>query len=1259
MTRWSDGGSGSSDLRSALGELLTRLRGAAVDGVVPERDFVEGVRALALGEAERDRLRHELARLGLPVRKLHVHAEVDRQAGEKVARDCGESMFPRLAPVRGLLARYADDDGYVTPRALDGVVRLAGLDSREAAHLRATTPVRLPDSPPGDGDGEGSDDGDGDGDGVAAASPQESSDVTPPDLDAEDRDEPDPGELRNLEGDEPDAPDGLSADQGDLRDLGDLAEAMAAAHRVLETDRRTRHPASTLLSAQAEVGLAVLVRGGPHRMAQEPDEDELRSLPVGDLRIRARNCLVEHNQRLVHSIVRGYVDQGLDYEDLTQHGCLGLLRAARKFDPSKGFKFSTYATWWIRQSVTRAIADEGALIRVPVHMHEQMRKVAKAERELAAEGRRAGDAEVAVRCDMTLQKVREIRRLTHRTDSLDRVIGDGATLADFVAETHVTPPLEKQVVGALYVEDVLAVVDTFSEREARILVRRLGLDGDEPSTLDDLGREFGVTRERIRQIEGKTKPMLRFRLREAGLVGLDAACEEAERSAERAAEARRAARIARAAHAARTARARAALRKARAERGDAKAAEQTGETVRTPAVESQPDRAVTEAPSDAVDSPAEWDAGSTVVESESAAEASTATATEPDVAAADWERARTLAEAPVDHASWLVDYARAALGESELTALLGLSAAAVARDARDGGRLSRPVLTALEVLRRVFDAVVTGGQQPGDFFDRPAEALVGVTPRDYLLRRPLVNRESRLAVRDALREYLADAPVSRPDAEMVAETPAPVAPDDGAERVEAPDEPVDASPPTPSSDPSAEPTQATADWDKARNLVEPPLGGGVMWRAEYALLALGHLQLSVLLGPAAAQAVIRAARHRGALDRPVVQALDTLVDVFTVLRELGLRPEHFFEEPADRLAGATPRAYLATAPLVSDGARQAIADVLREFTATRSAQDEPATPEAGTGTTTVVTADAGASDGSPAATVASNAVNAQAPTARELPSTRDHDACEARLVTVTREFERRLAEERNAAEERAAAQRTAAERELEAWEDALLARMDAVWLRRERRIRATAEARIAQVTAQHHDVYRAVLDRAEKAEESARSLAAQKARADTLETRLREYREGAEARIAELERRLTETQQTAAERERAAEALMTELVTRAQEAEAAATERVNALTSAREEYRQGARLRIAELEERLRDAEDALEQRDRFVAAARRHAEEAEQQAAQRVAQSEHGAWLLISDLQNQLNEAQEQLAAAQEAERSRGLLRDRWRRTP
>ncbi|AXE81552.1 hypothetical protein C5746_36590 [Streptomyces atratus] len=222
-------------------------------------------------------------------------------------------------------------------------------------------------------------------------------------------------------------------------DIGDLTDAVAAALTVLANDRFRRRPDMHLLSAEAEVGLAVLVRGGPDRMAEEPDDETLSGLPSDDLRIRARDCLVLHNQRLVHKMVPRYLEQGLDYDDLFQHGALGLMRAARKFDPAKGFKFSTYATWWVRQSISRGIADEGAVIRIPVHMHEQVRKVALAERTLAMQGRPAGVADVAVYCDMTMQKVEEARKLSRRTDSLDRVIGDGVTLGDFIEWTNPRP----------------------------------------------------------------------------------------------------------------------------------------------------------------------------------------------------------------------------------------------------------------------------------------------------------------------------------------------------------------------------------------------------------------------------------------------------------------------------------------------------------------------------------------------------------------------------------------------------------------------------------------------------------------------------------------------------------------------------------------------------------------------------------------------------------------------------------------------------
>ncbi|MFH9040444.1 sigma-70 family RNA polymerase sigma factor [Streptomyces sp. NPDC017966] len=1205
MTQWSAVEGGSSGLRAALGEVLARLRRAAVDGVVPEHVFIESVRVLALGDAERERLRQELARLGLPVRELQMHTGGDQRGGEKVAQDRAENVFPRLSLVQNLLARYADADGYVTPRVVDGVVRLTGLAAHEAAQLRARALVRAPEGEPSAGNGE-------------------------------EADEPDTSD--GAEDVEAEAPDSGGASQGDL------AESVAAAHAVLDTDRRVRRPGSRLLSAQAEVGLAVLLRGGADRIAQEPDEDELKVLPPEDLRIRARDCLVVHNQRLVHSLARPYQDQGLDYEDLLQHGFLGLLRAARKFDPTMGNKFSTYATWWIRQAITRAIADEGALIRVPVHMHEQMRKVARAERALAAEGRRAGDADVAVRCDMTLQKVQEIRKLTRRTDSLDRVIGDGATLADFVAETHVLPSVERQVVGALFAEDVLAVVDTFTEREARILVRRLGLDGDEPSTLDDLGREFGVTRERIRQIEGKVRPVLRQRVREAGLVGLDDVCEKAERAAERAAEAKRAARIARATHAARTARARIALRKVRAERL-ARAAREVPVQAPT-AGERDESRA-------APVGEAELEATTVAAEDARAKVATgvdeTVDTAAPDVVAADWERACRMSQAPVDQLRWLADYARAALGDDGLAAVLGRPAAdAVARDARENNYLSRPVLTALEVLCRVFDALVAAGQRPEDFFDRPAEALVGATPRDYLVRRPLVNRESRLAVRDVLREFLAvAAKPAEPECEQAPEPERQQAPEPEVTQVPGsePTSVPETERPAETTGPAGTP-QTTADWDKALTLTRPPLGGGVAWLAEYALLALGHLQLSVLLGSSGTDAVVRAARQRGTLDRPVVEALEVLQKVLDSVKHAGLRPEHFFERPAGALAGATPRAYLATRPLVSVESRLAVGAALAEFVAARPPRTVPASGNGGAGAGTVAEQAADTASGRPVPPPAPSTPVEPQPVepqpADPEPSLAEvrarHDA---RLALLTQENELRLDQERRRADERVAAARAAAEAQLDALEEELLRRADRSWDRRERHLRRQAEEHVEQLKAQHREAYEALLRRAEEAEEAARETSGAERRAHELEQRLHQYREGAEARIRDLEARLTTAHAAAAEREQAA-------------------------ASAREEYHQGARLRVAEVEARLREAEAAVAQRDLFVEAARRRAEEAEQEAVRRIAQNEHDAWLRIDalqtqlgEMQTQLSEVQAQLAAAQEAaDRGRGSLRDRWRRS-
>lgn len=733
-----------------MGELLSRLRRAAVNGVVSESVFAQNVQTLGLGQAERDRLRHELVRLGLHVQDVHVHVDADSPDVEKVARIRGENVFPDADLVQALLLRYADTDGYVPSRAVDGVARLAGLGARQTAVLRAWAKVR-------------------DTDGDAATDDPRTEETRP-----------------EGEGAEPPA----SEEPGAGAEGRDIAAAVVAALAVLEEDRFRRRPGDSLLKAEAEVGLAVLLRGGAERMGQEPDAEELSGLPSGDLRIRARDCLVLHNQRLVHSLIRPYLEQGLDYEDLFQVGALGLMRAARKFDPAKGYKFSTYATWWVRQQITRTIADEGALIRIPVHMHEQMRKVAAAERALAAQGRPTPAADVAVQCDMTLRKVEEIRKLSRRTDSLDRVIGDGATLGDFVGENHALPSVEQEVVNALLTEDVMAVVGTFAERDARVLVRRLGLDGDEPSTLDELGREFGVTRERIRQVESKALSAFRARLRMAGVIsaygGRDGREVDGDGEQERLAKRRARGKDSAVVGAAGTAAAVEEPRRDEESWAEPALSPPTPDEERSSRIEAEtavaedsrgkraPDALAESAASaptpSALPTPSAPATPSSVPPPEAAppSEAPSVASGEPQPVqyTADWDKAVRMAATFEGGIDWLAGYALLALGHPQLSVILGPSAAAdVVRAARERQAPDQQVLAALEVLQRVFDSVKEAGLRPEDFFERQAEALVGVTPRTYLARRPLVNTESRIAVRDALREFVAGLPRHKEAAE--------------------------------------------------------------------------------------------------------------------------------------------------------------------------------------------------------------------------------------------------------------------------------------------------------------------------------------------------------------------------------------------------------------------------------------------------------------------------------------------------------------
>ncbi|MCT9008285.1 sigma-70 family RNA polymerase sigma factor [Streptomyces rhizosphaerihabitans] len=1157
--------------------------------------FVAHARALGLGGVELERLREELGRLGLPVRGAAVHAGGDSPDVEKVARSSEENVCDSASPsdgaVSALLNRYADPEGYVTARVVDGVARLAGLGPRDAAALRAGARIRGEVAAPAEALAE-------------AGNVMAETGVAAPGADALAMDLTDLADAEGYESaglaDDDPFPLPEAAIGGDV---GDLTAAVAAAMAVLESDRVRRRPDMHLLTAEAEVGLAVLVRGGPDHVAEEADDETLRGLPADDLRIRARDCFVLHNQRLVHKMVPRYLDQGLDYDDLFQHGALGLMRAARKFDPAKGFKFSTYATWWVRQSIARGIADDGATIRIPVHMHEQVRKVALAERTLSMQGRPAGVADVAVFCDMTMKKVEEARKLSRRTDSLDRVVGDGVTLGDFIGRTNPLPPVDRGVLDAWLLEQALAIVDTFTEREARILVRRLGLDRDEPSTLDELGREFGVTRERIRQIETKTLVAFRERLRTAGLTDAYRYEDGRESGPEVAADASSPGEGV-GPHA-----------KAGARRQSAKK-QQVRDVLPAPA----PQEVLQEGHLQSTEAPEAPD-GEHLGQDKMA---------EPGEHTVDAEESK---ESAADRRSVVVTVPAPGPGE--------------AVDLRHEGRPD--------------DSGPPVAHAPGTAVTGP-DATSGMEQA----QKPCAE------------------PVEEPAPERSYSAPA-VTEASGASTPE----PVEA------------PAQYTADWQRALRM-QIGLGEGVAWLAEYALLALGHAQLAVLLGSSSAENVVRAVRDRTALDRPEITALEVLRRVFDTVKGLGLRPEDFFERPAEALVGVSPRAYLAAKPLVLSESRLAVRDSLREFVAE--------VPHAAQRVTRV-----GGSPDRPAMESFSNTLSEPLDTAQvHAVNPPDHDAAaapddtqveapgiprkptpvedtcltldartpeevspagtahrgsgwdkakadddseqrlndvrrehEAELTRVRDEARRDLAEARQSAEARRTAALADTEQQLDALEETLLRRADKTLLRRERYLQAHSEERIARLQDEHREERQTLADRAEHALQKERAARTALAAALERAARAEQRAKNAEQLAASFEPRANDAEQRASTAgERAAS-----LALRADEAQRRAEETGQRLRR----YREEGEARIAGLEHRLSQAETLLAERDAALHAARWQAtgqvQAAEQRAAERIAQAEHDAWARITELQ-------QQLAAERDAAANRSTLRDRWRRS-